>query len=214
VPYLLRSINKRKWDWSAGNPPWLIGDAIPAAPFGDVSPSADSELSVWWVPDDKSNVHRVVTAIAAGRQHPDKFDYALIEEGALRELGFVLQQVAESCPDPQASEQWHHNLKQLTADDLRRLVDLIKRTAELDRVQGPQVKKLLTAALDARRLDETKVNSKLLEVLRSQPKRGAQVTVGPSPSVRSAPSNRRRILTMARASLTSTLRACARFLRR
>src|SRR5437899_11265127 len=213
MPYLFRSINKRRWDWSDGNPTWLAAGAIPAAPFGDVSPSPDSELSLWWIPDDKSTVHRIVTALAAGRQHPDKFDYALIDETTLRELGFMLRQVPESCPDQDASNQWHHNLTQLSANDLRNLVNLIKSTAQLERVQGPQVKTLLTTALDAGVLDEAKVNPKLRESLQRRARQASRPIGTSVASVRTAPPERQ-ITAAPQRLLMAALRYLAGVLRR
>jgi len=165
VPYLFRSINKRRWDWGAGNPPWLSPGAVPAAPFGDVAPSPSSALSLWWIADDKSNVRRVITALAATRQHVDKYDYALIEETEVRALGIKVEQAPDPCPDQDASNRWHHNLIELTADSLFSLVGLIKRIGELDRLLAPEVEELLKEGLDSGRLEISRVNPKLRESL-------------------------------------------------
>lgn len=176
---------------------------------------------MWGILNDRSNVHRVVAALAAGRQHVDKFDYALVDEAALRALGLVLQQAAEPCPDQAASNQWHYNLRQLTADDLRVLVDFIKRTGELNRIQGPEVKKLLTTGLDTGQLDEAKVNPKLIESLRPRSTTASAAASKPVPSSTPAPSSSKlktpsvatRLATLFLRLLRSGLRSVARFLR-
>ncbi|MDO8475726.1 MAG: hypothetical protein Q7W02_05935 [Candidatus Rokubacteria bacterium] len=165
MPYLFRSINKRRWDWGAGDPSWLPPGAVPAAPLGDLAPTPSSALSLWWIADDKSNVGRVVAALAAGRQHLDKYDYALIEEGAVRGLGIKVESAPETCPDQDASNRWHHNLLELTADKIFALVGLIKSTSELDRLLAPDVERLLKEGLESGFLDESKVHSKLRERL-------------------------------------------------
>ena len=165
MPYLFRTINKRRWDWGGNNPPWLPRGAVPGAPFGDVAPSSESVLSLWWVEQDESNVHRVVAALAAGRQHFDKFDYALIDEAAVRGLGIKVQAVAEPCPDQVASTRWHRNLIQLTADNLHALVSLIKARAKLNRLLGPEVKALVKDGLEAGHLERARINPALRESL-------------------------------------------------
>lgn len=47
----------------------------------------DNRLSVWRIDEDRGNLHRVVAALAAGRDFLDKLDYAVIDLQALDSLG-------------------------------------------------------------------------------------------------------------------------------
>lgn len=165
MPSLLRVANRRRWDWSSPDLSWLPAGEIPAAPYGDLSPSADSMLSVWLVEDDESNLHRVVAALTSGRKHLDKFDYALVDAGALAELGIRLEAKAEPCPDQDASALWHRNMIRLTGAHLNALVRLIHSSGHLRRILRPEVEAILKDALASGRLDRSRVDSGLLESL-------------------------------------------------
>jgi hypothetical protein len=86
-PFLLRRIDKRRWDWVGEEIPWLPAGELPAAPLTDLQTSIDSVLSVWQIQEDMSNLEEVVAAIAATRDTSDKFDYALFEMEFLAAAG-------------------------------------------------------------------------------------------------------------------------------
>lgn len=81
MSFYLRGLNnKRRWDKST-NPDWLSSPDIPVHPLADLLPKlGDHALSLWHVESDKSNLKRVVAAMAAGRERLDKFEYALFPE--------------------------------------------------------------------------------------------------------------------------------------
>lgn len=169
MPFLFRTVRKPRWTWEPGQPPWLPPDETPAAPFADVSPSAESILSVWRIDDDESNLHRVVAALASGREHPDKIDCALIDEPDLLRLGIRVEAAPDPCADQEASDRWHRNLVHLTGSKLASLVLLIRdqgRVGRIRRFQEPLVVSLLQEGLDANRIDSSKVKYRtLLEAL-------------------------------------------------
>jgi hypothetical protein len=169
VPLLLRlSNNKRRWDWTPTDPPWLPADDVPGAPFGDLVPSTTSELSMWIVEDGDSNLHRIVAALAAGRKHLDKFDYLLIERQTLVDLGLVIEPREELCPDPDASTRWHCNVLRFSASRLTALVRVIHSSGRKERLQKPQVQRILDAALTAGHIDRSRLEQSLLDDLASQ----------------------------------------------
>lgn len=165
MPSLLRVANKRRWDWNSSDFSWLPPGEIPAAPFGDLAPSTASALSVWLIEDDESNLDRIVAALAACRKHLDKFDYALIDERALVELGIQMEAKAEPCPDQEASERWHRNMVRLTSAHLNALVNLIRSSGQLKRLLKPQVEALLKEAITSGRLDLSRIERGLLDSL-------------------------------------------------
>jgi hypothetical protein len=168
VPFFLRAANRRRWDWESSDDfSWLPAGEIPASPFGDLSPSADSALSVWLVDDDQSNFNRVVAALAAGRKHLDKFDYLLMEERTLVDLGVQVESRAEPCPDEDASARWHRNVIRLTASQLRALVLHIHATGHVRRLLKPAVESILREAVASNRLNLSRVEPSLLDSLTS-----------------------------------------------
>lgn len=157
--------NKRRWDWSSSDFSWLPPGETPAAPFGDLAPSTASALSVWLLEDDESNLDRIVAVLAAGRQHVDKFDYALIDERALGKLGIQIEAKAEPCADDEASARWHRNIVRLTSADLNALVRLIHSRGQVKRLLKPQVEAILTDAVASGRLDLSRIEKRLLDSL-------------------------------------------------
>jgi len=57
-------------------PDWLPAGEVPAEAVQDFRADGN-ELSVWYVEPDRSNLDRVLTAIAANREHFEKIDYAV-----------------------------------------------------------------------------------------------------------------------------------------
>lgn len=165
MPSLLRVANKRRWDWTVEDFHWLPAGTIPAAPFGDLAPSSTSALSVWLIEDDESNLNRIVAVLAAGRKHLDKFDYAVVSDRALAEIGIRLEAKAEPCPDNDASARWHHNMIRLTSADLQALVQVIHTQGQLKRLLKPQVQAILRTAVASGQLDVSRVEKGLLESL-------------------------------------------------
>lgn len=163
MPLLFRVIRKNRWRWGAGEPAWLPPGEVPAAPFGDLSPDANSVLSVWQVNDDGSNLPRIVAAMAAGRQHVDILDCALVEEGAVAGLGIKIEAVADRCSDRQAAELWHRNLVELTSSHLRALAELVRADGRLTRFLPGDVERFLDQGLSSGQLDITKFDEKLRE---------------------------------------------------
>lgn len=169
MPFFLRAANRRRWDWeSSDDYRWLPAGEIPASPFGDLSPSVESALSVWFVDDEQLNLRRVVGALAAGRKHLDKFDYLLIEEQAVVDLRLQVEAKAEPCPDQDASARWHHNVTRLTESQLCGLVRHIQATGRVARMLKPDVENILKEAVAENRLDPARVDKSLLDALTPQ----------------------------------------------
>jgi hypothetical protein len=155
------SSNKRRWDVESWVPP---GD-IPAGPFGDLAPSPTSALSIWLIDQDLSNLDRIVAALAAGRNHLDKFDYVLVDERAVLQLQVEIEARAEKCPDEEASAQWHRNMIRLTGSQLNALVRLIYSSGLKRRILEPDVEAIIRSALQRGHLDRSRVNKELLASL-------------------------------------------------
>lgn len=133
-------------------PAWVPAGDIPAAPFADLA-APDSVLSVWTIEDNESNLNRVVAALAAGRQHPDKFDFALLDQQSLQDNGIRMQQIADPCPDTEAASLWHWNLIELTGRQLHTVATLVQTTGRVQRLSEPEVVVILKTAYNAQWID-------------------------------------------------------------
>ena len=113
------SLILRKLDRKAGfyNQEWL--------PDGDVQADAltslrtkGNRLSVWSIDDDRSNLSRVIAALAAGRDYLDKLDYAIIDDRDLASLGVRVVRVDGESSDEGANQRWHRDLITLSGRQL------------------------------------------------------------------------------------------------
>lgn len=85
MPLILRMISKGKW-LPEPNLPWLKEDELQADVFHELK-TGENTLSVWSIADDRSNLERVVAALAANRNRVSNFDYALISQERLQQAG-------------------------------------------------------------------------------------------------------------------------------
>jgi hypothetical protein len=165
-PLLFKGVNKRRWDWTTQSYPWLPPEEFPAAPFSDFRSLGECEDSVWVVENNPSNLSRLVTALAAGRKSPDKFDYVLIDESRVQALSIAIKETQGASADPAANEKWHRDLVELTWRKLASLIHLVHDHGQFTRVSEKDVAKLLWTGMQSGELDQSKMPTTLLEYLR------------------------------------------------
>lgn len=158
---LLRKVDKRRWDWGDGDIPWLPAGEFPAAPLADLRASVESEISVWQVEEDKSNLMWVVAGLAATLNHLDKFDYTLFAMDLLGGVGIQANATRGESADARANEEWHRDLVELSSSKLVMLARLIHRHGELGRFLEGEVKDLIKQAVGAGRINKTKLKERL-----------------------------------------------------
>ena len=140
---LLIRVDKPRWDWNTDNSPWVPPGDIPAAPLTDLRTSANSELSIWYIENNRSNLARIVAALAGTRDHSDKFDFALFPEAVLTQAQIRSKDSLGNSADRDANSSWHRDLVELTASKLSTLVKLIREQGEIERRFEKQVIELI-----------------------------------------------------------------------
>jgi len=160
-PFLLRHIDKRRWDRVGEQIPWLPAGELPAAPLGDLKTTVQSVLSVWHIQEDRANLEDVVASLAANRDHSDKFDYTLFDMELLAEAGIRPMSTLGNSPNRVMNEQWHRDLVELTSSKLVQLARLISQGGNFDRVQEERVKELIAEAVNAGRIRKEALSEKL-----------------------------------------------------
>lgn len=150
MPFLLRSVKRRRWLTKADSPDDPALSKLPDGErqgevFLDLQ-AEGNELSVWLVSDTKDNLDEVITAIAAGtgRDFLSNIDYVL----------FDYEDVAAICtavvPSPGATAyepgiDLHRDISLLTASQLHSLAT--KLAVEVKRVQQKRVAALVKEAV-------------------------------------------------------------------
>jgi hypothetical protein len=160
--FLLRIIAKTKW--YIEDVPWLLEGDLQADALGDLK-TKENKLSLWHVEDDRSNFARLVTALAAARQKPDKFDYALINVEVVDEIDIRRIRSDGDSPDDHVNGTWHWDLYELTAQKLLAFALRIRQHGIIDRVKEKDIKNWLVDGVTQRRFQRDRVAPSMVENL-------------------------------------------------
>lgn len=142
---MLREVKLENW-FAATEAP---DDPLPADPLSDLN-TRENALSVWQVPDDRSNLEDIVTAIAA-RKYIREMDVALIEESLISDLGIEILQSEGKTPLTEVRPS-HRNLAELEAQDLVRIADVMRKALVIEQFSVDQVENLIAGTIQSGRL--------------------------------------------------------------
>lgn len=159
MAFFLRGIRRARW-FRHPAIPWLPPGQLQADALLDLKTEGNS-LSVYRIEDNRSNLERVVAALAASRDDPVNFDYALLEEAAVQELNILIETPPGDTPDEAVNRAWHRDLSQLTVDQLVELAKAIVAGVR-DRVPQKRIMELLQRSLRDGLLDRGRVKATLL----------------------------------------------------
>jgi len=161
MPHILRKIRKARWyKYNQLNFPWLLEEDIPADPLGDLATN-NNTLSVWQINDDQSNLHQVVTALAANSDDIANLDYTIFDQQLLQEINITIKLTKGNSPDEMANLSWHHDLIELSA---RRLIDLAKAIwthGEIKRIPEKEILNLIAQAVGSEQIQSIKLRPKI-----------------------------------------------------
>lgn len=157
MPLLLHTVRENRW-YKSEAAPWLaIGD-VPADPLGDLKTTQNC-LSVWEVLDDRSNVERIVRAVAVGRHEIADMGYVLFDAALLPTIDIKTQTEKGTTPD-EGANAWHFNLVDLSGKKLVGLTRMILEGGESGTVLKKRLNELAEAGIQQKELPE-KLRSKL-----------------------------------------------------
>jgi hypothetical protein len=156
MPFLLRSINRRRWDKVA----WLEEGRAQANALWDLR-TEENKLSFWHVKDDKSNLYQVAAAIAAGRDAPDKFDYALFDQSLLEKISVRLVRTSGRSFHKEADKYWHRDTTELSAQNVAEIANMIMEYGTKDRIWPTDIVKLVKEAVSSGVIDVTPLKDRL-----------------------------------------------------
>ena len=137
--------------------PWLAPDELQAAALFDLRTDGN-DLSVYEV-RDKADEERVVTALAATRDNPQEYGYAVFEGEELSALG-VRSVFSDGGTADDRVNGMHRNLIHLTAKQLADLARVISQ-GEYTRILRKRMQSLIIDALESGTLVEERINDKL-----------------------------------------------------
>jgi len=156
MPFLLRTIKKGRWYKEA----WLKEGKAQANALGDLQPK-ENRLSFWHVHDNKSNLYQVVAAIAAGRDVPEKFDYALFEQNLLTKSNIGIEQTVGNSFHKEADEHWHRDTDNLSAENVGEIANIIMKHGMKDRIYPSEIVRLVKKEVKSGAIDVNPLKERL-----------------------------------------------------
>jgi hypothetical protein len=157
MPFLLHTIRKIKWSYDP-DIRWLQLGELQADALVDIK-TTDNALSMWFIEDDRSNLERVIAALAANQDYPANIDYALINLSDIAGNGFKLEKTKGETADIQVNS-WHHDIVELSAGRLLQLAQVFQSAAEKQRVPKPDVHQFLLRGINQKHLDPQRIKIK------------------------------------------------------
>ena len=167
MPQLLVTVKQARW--RKPSPAFVQQGDVPSDCLGDLKTTGHC-LSVWVIEDDKSNLERVVTALAANRPNIDVIDYLLFDEIVISQGGFKVRQTAGDTPDPVANAKWHRDLVDLTGRTLVELASAIHQNSPpATRCLPKKVKQLVKESVERNEVDPKKLKAGVASELKLDP---------------------------------------------
>lgn len=158
MPLLLHTVRQNRW-LKAEAAPWLDRGDVPADPIGDLRTSGN-RLSVWELVPDRSNLERIVRAIAVGREKVSDMGYVLFDSALLETADIGTQSKPGTTPDVEANS-WHRDLVDLSGHKLVALTRAILKNGESGTVLKKRLCELIDEGIRVKQLPE-KCRSKLI----------------------------------------------------
>ena len=163
--YILRKIRRAKWLNHAGAS-WLKTDEIQADALFDLKTTSNI-LSVWYVEQDQSNLNSIIAALATSRtDRISNFDYVLIDEKYLDELGIQKVKKDGDTPNSKANRLWHIDFVELTARTIYLFAQVISRRGQLNRLHQKEVLERVRNEIYAGNLEFNKMKEELQNKIR------------------------------------------------
>lgn len=169
MPLLLLKVRKAVWQRTS-LPSFLAEGDIPADCLADLNLQGNT-LSVWHVEDDRSNLNRVVTALASACDFVSNVDYLVFNSTVVTGLGLKVRQTAGGTRDSVANRSWHCDLVELSGRKVLDLAVAIFYNSDVQRVPKKTILDWLKRAVADSEVDHSKLT----------PRISAEVASGPIP---------------------------------
>lgn len=152
MPLLLRTVRENRWHRETAARFLEQGD-VPGDPLSDLN-TQDNTLSVWVVAEDRSNIERIVRAVAVGRTGPSAMGYVLFSSELLADAN-ISEPIANpgATPDEHAN-QWHRDLVSLSGAKLVALARALLTRGETSTILRKRMRELVEDGIRSKELPE------------------------------------------------------------
>ena len=156
MPLLLRTVKQHRWHKEAAEP-FLANNDVPADPVQDLR-TQQNLLSVWEVAQDRSNIERIVRAMAIGCHEIASMGYVVFDSGLLPAAGIEIRESKGTTLD-EGANAWHRDLV-VSGNKLVALTKAILRHGESGTVLKKNLRQLVDEGIRDGQLPE-KLRKKL-----------------------------------------------------
>ncbi|MDP1713899.1 MAG: hypothetical protein Q8L41_04060 [Anaerolineales bacterium] len=137
---------------------WLSESELQADALDDLR-TKSNELSIFHINQDTSNLNRVVAALAISFDDPSNFDFALLNEETMSNMGIKWKRSPGVLSDKEVNDL-HSDLYELSDSRLLELARTIKAKAIIDRKDYLEVLNIVAASLANGHIDRSKIRWK------------------------------------------------------
>lgn len=162
MPKILRKVKKAFWIKHSFD--WLESNSTQADSLNDLRTS-DNTLSVWQVDDDKTNLERIIAALASNCDYISNFDYILLDMKEIERYGFSIENTEGNSSDDDLNDKYHIDIKELSARKIYELSELIYNSAEVCRLNKKKVAELIKESLNSKHIKKEKIKESIKEKL-------------------------------------------------
>lgn len=163
----MRKIRKTRWDKELIKQEiWLGPDEIPSDPLGDLT-TTNNQVSIWELDQTKSNLNRLIAAIASNSDHVDKFDFVIfsIDQRKIEEMGIGLNPSMGKCPDKEMAK-FHRDMGKFSGSKLVSFVKWILENGETERYLPKKVSKLIADSIQNGFIKKDDLNDSIYDKVR------------------------------------------------
>ena len=157
MAFVLRIISKAKWI-PFEKSGFCVGQ-VQADAMNDLK-TKDNKLSIWILDEEKSNLERVVAAVASKREKLSKFDYAVFDLKLVDKMKIKREVTKGDSPDLNTNNL-HNDLVELSTKELYKLANAIQFKSTKGRFLGEDVKNLIQENINKGNIDFDKMNQKI-----------------------------------------------------
>lgn len=168
MEWLFRKIKMTRWlpsekELSLQAGMLLNPDDIPADPIGDFCTTKNS-LSFYGIntidkKDNSSNLWKVIAALAATQDYPNKVEYSVIKKKTILDMGFEIEYAPGDTPDAEVNS-WHFNMTRLSGMKILSLSRIFIKEGVKDVFTKDRVEKDLARIVTLETFDKAKVKIK------------------------------------------------------
>ena len=161
MSFVFRGIGNKAWWYKDQHPdfPWLRKGELIADVFKGLS-TTHGTLSIYAVDAEKTNINRIIAALACTRDNIQKFDYVLVPIETIEDK-FELSKTKGKTADDTVNE-WHLDILHLTSSKLTELAYIFRDHREsISRLSEKKVESAVRKRIDGGLIDVGRINEKL-----------------------------------------------------